>query len=430
MSKRKSTFRKRILVEGDRAGRMPLPRWKKWGWWFWPTTAVAIAAGTYWGTRHIEIHLEQAAPLIIENAGFDSKGLKFKARHRTMDVSGSLPVGVSAGQLEHLLTNYTGPDGESIRAAQVHATTLKVKRQHVVKPAELVPAVVTTEQEAVAIEKADFSVTADIQNDTIRLMGIVPSSSHAETLLGAARQNFSAANIDNLLIIADQPARVRDPAQHVQKMASVVSNLRSNVISAQLYLDNDRLSGDVYTKSREDQTALQATINDASVNVMLTDNGAQSNWALQSADENTVFLEPDSVATDNHVSLQTQISALELEISTKVVFAPASDVLENSAYAVLDKIADIILSMPRQIVQIAGHTDSHSDDTSNLLLSEKRAKAVVKYLVERGIEADDLLAVGYGESQPIYSNDTAEGRAKNRRVEFWVLPNRSAEFNY
>jgi len=175
MSKRKPTYRKRFLIAGDKAGRMPHPRWKKWGWWYWPTTAIALAAGTYWGTRHIEIHLEKAAPSIVEKAGFDSTGLKFKARHRIMDVSGTLPAGVSPDQLEHVLASYKGPDGESIRAANVHATSTTVTRT--VEPVEIISKTDTR-------DKVDISVTADIQSDTIRLMGVVPSRSHAETLLG------------------------------------------------------------------------------------------------------------------------------------------------------------------------------------------------------------------------------------------------------
>jgi len=74
-------------------------------------------------------------------------------------------------------------------------------------------------------------------------------------------------------------------------------------------------------------------------------------------------------------------------------------------------------------VTVEGHTDSTGSDAYNQKLSERRANAVVKYLVNTvGVPADKLTAVGYGESRPVASNDTEEGRAKNRRVEF--SPNR------
>lgn len=70
-------------------------------------------------------------------------------------------------------------------------------------------------------------------------------------------------------------------------------------------------------------------------------------------------------------------------------------------------------------VVVEGHTDSTGPDAYNQKLSERRANAVVKYLVNTvGVDAAKLTAVGYGESKPVASNDTAEGRAKNRRVEF------------
>jgi len=72
-------------------------------------------------------------------------------------------------------------------------------------------------------------------------------------------------------------------------------------------------------------------------------------------------------------------------------------------------------------VELGGHTDNVGSDESNLILSEKRASAVVNYLVSNGITAERLSAKGYGESKPLDSNDTEKGRAKNRRTEFTIL---------
>ena len=67
---------------------------------------------------------------------------------------------------------------------------------------------------------------------------------------------------------------------------------------------------------------------------------------------------------------------------------------------------------------IEGHTDSQGDDDHNMELSQKRAIAVKAYLASHGIEDARMTAKGYGETQPVASNDTAEGRAQNRRVTF------------
>ncbi len=69
-------------------------------------------------------------------------------------------------------------------------------------------------------------------------------------------------------------------------------------------------------------------------------------------------------------------------------------------------------------VEISGHTDNVGSDASNQKLSERRANAVRDWLIREGISPDRITAVGYGESQPTATNDTPEGRQKNRRIEF------------
>ena len=72
-------------------------------------------------------------------------------------------------------------------------------------------------------------------------------------------------------------------------------------------------------------------------------------------------------------------------------------------------------------IEISGHTDSKGSDTYNETLSQGRSQSVVDYLASQGIDGARLTARGYGEAKPIDSNDTEEGRANNRRVEFTVL---------
>jgi outer membrane protein OmpA-like peptidoglycan-associated protein len=72
-------------------------------------------------------------------------------------------------------------------------------------------------------------------------------------------------------------------------------------------------------------------------------------------------------------------------------------------------------------VEIAGHTDATGPDDYNMMLSEWRAKAVTKYLTERGVSAERITTVFFGETKPKESNDTSAGRAKNRRVEFTII---------
>jgi len=89
--------------------------------------------------------------------------------------------------------------------------------------------------------------------------------------------------------------------------------------------------------------------------------------------------------------------------------------------AVLNEAAALLQKHERVVVEVAGHTDSTGSDEYNQGLSERRANAVKQYLTEQGVTATRLSARGYGEAQPVASNDTKEGRAENRRVELIVL---------
>ena len=75
------------------------------------------------------------------------------------------------------------------------------------------------------------------------------------------------------------------------------------------------------------------------------------------------------------------------------------------------------------MIKVSGHTDSVGNDQSNLRLSEQRADAVMNALIERGVRAEAMNATGMGEADPIASNNTAEGRAQNRRIVFVWMEN-------
>ncbi len=97
-------------------------------------------------------------------------------------------------------------------------------------------------------------------------------------------------------------------------------------------------------------------------------------------------------------------------------FGSDSDVPLDSGLRRLDQVATRLADFPDLRIVVEGHTDSRGDAEYNLGLSERRARAVRDYLVERGVASDRLSTVGLGESQPVADNSTADGRAQNRRV--------------
>jgi len=120
------------------------------------------------------------------------------------------------------------------------------------------------------------------------------------------------------------------------------------------------------------------------------------------------------------------ITLKPIEKGTKVVinnifFETGKATLTPQSFLELDKAIELLRVNPTMVIEVGGHTDNVGDDATNMKLSHDRAKAVREFLVIRGIAPDRVQAKGYGESNPIATNDTDEGRKANRRTEFIIL---------
>jgi outer membrane protein OmpA-like peptidoglycan-associated protein len=111
-----------------------------------------------------------------------------------------------------------------------------------------------------------------------------------------------------------------------------------------------------------------------------------------------------------------------ITLSGSVLFASGKSELLAIAQQKLDEVAKALQDQGYKSIVVEGHTDARGSDSANMQLSERRAQAVVSHLIRRGIQADKIKAMGIGESRPIASNDSSEGRANNRRVEIIVQP--------
>ncbi len=112
-----------------------------------------------------------------------------------------------------------------------------------------------------------------------------------------------------------------------------------------------------------------------------------------------------------------------VEFNEKVLFGFDQSVLNSQAKQSLDKMVSVLDEYPDTNIEVQGHTDSKGTDDYNEKLSRRRADAVVSYMRSKGIASSRLTTKAYGESAPKYSNDTADGAAQNRRVEFLVYAN-------
>ncbi len=134
--------------------------------------------------------------------------------------------------------------------------------------------------------------------------------------------------------------------------------------------------------------------------------------ALKAAAEAEVKRKAEATACRNKFS----------DIASKggITFKTGGGALDKRALGTLDELVRTAKSCTNIVITVEGHTDSAGSEEANKHLSQRRAQAVVDYFIGSGLDTNHLKAVGYGETKPIASNDTAQGRAQNRRIQFTI----------
>jgi outer membrane protein OmpA-like peptidoglycan-associated protein len=122
------------------------------------------------------------------------------------------------------------------------------------------------------------------------------------------------------------------------------------------------------------------------------------------------------------VSVTRHGDNITLNMPSNITFATDQADLRAEFPPVLDSVATVLQEFDQTIIEVAGHTDSTGSDDYNQALSERRAMTVERYLRAQGILEQRVLSRGYGEAYPVASNETATGRAQNRRVELTLVP--------
>jgi len=132
---------------------------------------------------------------------------------------------------------------------------------------------------------------------------------------------------------------------------------------------------------------------------------------------------PDTPGPGSNYGCPEDVKTKLTYIAKNIYFHTNNATLQEISYEPLNQLADILNKYPNAKLTIEGHTDNTGSNAYNLKLSNDRAKAVVDYLVSKGIGVSRLSAVGYGEDKPVTTNNTAEGRTLNRRVELILSEN-------
>jgi len=137
------------------------------------------------------------------------------------------------------------------------------------------------------------------------------------------------------------------------------------------------------------------------------------------------------IKVDENTSFKTPPKAEVMEIKTaekgksiilnNIYYATGAAELYPESYIILDEFAEFLIDHPNMKVEIQGHTDNVGNAAENMKLSQHRADNVVKYLIEKKVNSENLTAKGYGPTKPIADNTSIEGKAKNRRTEFLIV---------
>jgi OOP family OmpA-OmpF porin len=242
-----------------------------------------------------------------------------------------------------------------------------------------------------------FQANKDPVAATVTLTGYVPDDAVHKTIAAAVQRKFFAEKIvDNLKISIGAP-----------------SSFAGSVVAALGALS--RLStGTLVVSDREVKLSGDALYEGAAADIR-AGLGKDFPKAWQYKPEITV--KPAAGPVDATVCQQL---FSELLSKGKIRFEPKRAVIDPDSAAILDRLVDTALRCPNANIEVAGHTDADGEDSFNQALSEKRAQAVINYLVKAGLTADRFTAVGYGATQPVAGNDSDDGKAQNRRIEFLV----------
>lgn len=187
----------------------------------------------------------------------------------------------------------------------------------------------------------------------------------------------------------------------------------------QAQADYQRKQAELLDKTQAEKQRAESTLAQRTDTLHRTEAELEEARRAREAAERKADAAIESLQTVAKVKEEARGTVITLDGS--VLFATGKSELLDLAKRKLDDVARALKDIsPNQKVVIEGHTDSRGSDANNLELSRERAQAVREYLVTQGVSADRMQAVGRGESQPIATNDTPEGRANNRRVEIVV----------
>lgn len=363
---------------------------------FWPLALLILLGliqmfwpGGEW--RKIEGDVSSTVTSNLKENGIEWATVDTKNRGRDVLLSGSAPSEEAKSKAIRVAETLA-QDKRGNPVARVVEWEGNVAKSVVVEPVvELKPEIV---EPVVELEPGNLSFNA--VEGKIILNGNVANESQKQDLFDAAVQTYGVDNVIDRLSVEDNILPINNIGSLVSGFGLSDGTLRVSVEKGL------KITGEVESEDRKQSIGqgLQATLGAGySINNLLS------------------IAEP-VVVEDTSAICQAKVESLMSE--SKIFFATSKADIKPESYALLDNIANILAECKESSVQVSGHTDSSGSQAINQPLSLNRAKAVIDYLIAKGVDENRLTSAGFGADNPIADNTTNEGRAANRRIEFTV----------
>ena len=239
----------------------------------------------------------------------------------------------------------------------------------------------------------------------IRYSGVVPDEQTKQNVLNQLRATFGERNISGDISV-DPRARA---AGWTSGLAAALPNFKTSGSEVTFDGDSINVGGTMPENAKSDTVArLKSVYGDG--------------MRIGSFEAATAITEANRRAFEALSSLRSGFTAEDLTRALNVTiinFPSGRAQIPRESMPVLEQSASAIKSAPTgTVLEIGGYTDNVGNPTANQRLSQQRAEAVRRFLVDKGVNPDSLVAKGYGDSNPIASNDTEDGKFKNRRIEY------------
>lgn len=367
---------------------------KSW-WWLFMLLGLVLLYFLMLSAKQslIENDLQSRVDQQLSMAGIKKSTFLLEQRGRDVFLSGT----VTTEQERHQLITLV----KKVKGVRVIVDTLSV-------PLQQVPRLVMTSKQTKLV-----------------LVGIFPSQKQVDELVRNATLVYGEANVDNQLTIGDNvasPTWLND-----SKLLLPVFKTIDNV-TVTLTKDMPSLSGIVHSEAEKTalhsrvQGLLSMAVTEQLVIKMLPnkDNTGKASRVL--AKQRVINDVNENINRTAITACQSQLD--QAMLGKSIHFPPNQAIIEKDSIVILDKLVNVVgtckTALTSSEILIGGYTDNKGNDGYNETLSQLRADAVKRYFKKAGIPHELLKAKGFGETQAIASNDSEEGRAKNRRITFSI----------